>query len=348
MLPTFFDQIYGQIILIIAIAIGIDLLLRLALSLARKQSWYVPWGRLIDVSIRTPAQWLIWGSALLISLELISIPLPWIHSFRVLFIIAIVTWILINSVSILEQYFWNWLEQSKERKFDKTLVITLSRLTNCLIIIIALIMVLDTFDVPLTAVLAFGGIGGIAISWAAKDVIANFFGGFMIFINRPFTEGDWIKSTNKNFEGYVEQIGWYMTRIRSLERRPTFVPNALITDAIIENPGRMYHRRISTPVTLRYQDFSKIDPILTQIQEMLQSHPHLDRKQIALANLTEFADDGIIVEVYCFTHRTSLAEFRETQQDILIRVAKIVENNGAEMAYPTRTLHVFQEEGNHS
>ena len=96
----------------------------------------------------------------------------------------------------------------------------------------------------ISGVLAFGGIGGIAVGFAAKDLLANFFGGLMIYLDRPFSVGDWIRSPDKNIEGTVEEIGWRLTRIRTFDKRPLYVPNSTFTQISVENPSRMLNRRI--------------------------------------------------------------------------------------------------------
>jgi len=231
-------------------------------------------------------------------------------------------------------------EKSASPKSDKSLIAVSSKLIAVFVIVIAAYMILDILGVPLQALLAFGGLGSLAVSWAAKDVIANFFGGAMIYINRPFLVGDWIKSPNKNFEGVVEQIGWYMTRIRTFDRRPTFIPNAIMTDAIVENPGQMYNRRIKTTIGLRYDDIHHVKTIVDKIEQMLKTHPDIDQNQFLMVHFVEFNAYSLDINIYCFTKTTRWALFRTIQQDVLLRIAAIIESCGAQVAFPTRTVHV--------
>jgi len=79
---------------------------------------------------------------------------------------------------------------------------------------------MQTLGYSISGVLAFGGIGGIAVGFAARDLLANFFGGFMIYMDRPFDVGDWIRSPDQEIEGTVEKIGWRLTTIRTFDKRP--------------------------------------------------------------------------------------------------------------------------------
>lgn len=266
-----------------------------------------------------------------------------ISQLRSLLILFFVTWLLFSWKSKYEALIIKNVQEKKGIIRDISLITGVSKFLSLMLIILAALVTLGILKINYTALLAFGGLGGIAVSWAAKDVIANFFGGLMIHINRPFSIGDWIKSTNKNFEGIVEQIGWYMTRIRSLERRPTYIPNALITDAIIENPGRMYHRRIRTTVGLRYEDYERVPKIIDAIKEALQSHPDISKSQSIMVHLTAFSPSSLDIEVYCFTRKTQQVEFRDIQQEVLFMIAAIIKECGAEMAYPTQTIHLTKD-----
>ena len=185
---------------------------------------------------------------------------------------------------------------------------------------------------------------GLAVSLAAKEVIANFFGGVMIFINRPFSIGESIKSPNKQFEGVVEEIGWYMTRICTLERVPMYIPNAMITEAIIENAGRMYFRYIKTRIGLRYEDVRRIDKITEDITNFLKTVPGIVNDKSLSVSLVEFAASDLQVEIQAVLSIKDIAEFRKVRQEIFLQVARIIEENGAEIPFPTTT--VFNMEKN--
>ena len=233
---------------------------------------------------------------------------------------------------------------SRDKKFiDPSAIYPLGKMASVIIITISMIIALDILGVPVSALLAFGGVGGLAISWAAKDVVANFFGGLMIYINRPFLVGDWIKSTNKNFEGVVEEIGWYRTRIRNFERRPAYIPNAIMTDAIVENPGRMYNRRIKADIGLRYEDIHKVSLITNDIKSLFATHTAIDQEQTQMVHFVGYGAYSLDLNIYAFTNTTQWSEFRDIQQDVLLKIAKIVHSHKADFAFPTQSLLVKNE-----
>lgn len=302
----------------------------------------------------SPSIWLIWTCGVLSALEALSepfesyLPKEGIPKIRNLFLIIAVTWLLFKWKNLCILHFGERLNTDKKnRKIDKALIDASGQLSSIFILVIAGLMLLDVFGVPLEVFLTFGGIGGLGIGLAGKDVIANFFGGFMIYVNRPFAVGEWIKSPNKNFEGVVEEIGWYMTKIRTFERRPTYIPNALMTDAIIENPGRMYNRRIKATIGVRYSDVKKVKVIVEDITAMLKNHIDVAQDQIMLVDWLTFGPSSLDIEVYTFLKTTNWKEYRRVQQDVFLKIAEIVDSHGAEIAFPTQTLHIqkeFQEE----
>ena len=199
---------------------------------------------------------------------------------------------------------------------------------------------LQTLGFSISGVLAFGGVGGIAVGFAAKDLLANFFGGFIIHLDRPFKVGDWIRSPDRNIEGTVEHIGWRLTTIRTFDKRPLYVPNAVFTTIAVENPSRMTNRRISETIGIRYADVHSMQKIVEEIREMLKNHEEIDSNQTLIVNFLAFNASSLDIMLYTFTKTTEWVRFHEIKEDVLLKVSDIIESHGAEIAFPTRTLHL--------
>ena len=199
---------------------------------------------------------------------------------------------------------------------------------------------LQTLGINIAGLLAFGGVGGIAISLAAKDILANVFGGLTVYLDRPFAVGDWIRSPDQEIEGTVEEIGWRRTVIRTFDKRPLYVPNAVFTNISVENPSRMSHRRIKETFGVRYDDMAKVAVIVKDIRDYLIANPEIDDGQTLMVNLDEFADSSVNFFIYAFTHTTAWTEFHMVKERVMLQIAGIIESHGAEIAFPTTTLHV--------
>ena len=230
-----------------------------------------------------------------------------------------------------------------ESRIDRVTIEALCKLFRLAVVITAGIVLLETLGFSISGVLAFGGIGGIAIGFAAKDLLANFFGGLMIYLDRPFAVGDWVRSDDRPIEGTVEYIGWRQTRIRTFAKRPIYVPNSVFSTIVVENPSRMSHRRIKEVVGVRYDDMAKVHSIVEQVKIMLQQHPEIDSSQTLIVNFDTFGASSVDFFIYTFTKTVNWIKFHEVKQDVLLQIANIIEAHDAEFAFPTSTLHLYNE-----
>lgn len=315
--------------------------------LARIQKTKVFWDVVLVKSIHPPLEVLIWLLGITIACDVLTISnhapsffyyLPLIRKVGVL---LLVLWFVVRFI---RQFEANYIVDavSKDKEHDKTLIHAVSQLLVAIVFMIAILTGMQMLGLPISGLLAFGGIGGAGVAFAAKDLLANFFGGLVIYADRPFKVGDWIQSPDRNIQGIVEYIGWRATRIRTFERRPLYVPNGTFLTISVENPSRMTNRRIKTIVGVRYEDSDKLEKLLADIKAMLMSHPDIDTKQLLLVNFCEFGPHSLNFLIYTFTKTTQWAEFQAVQQDVFLKILKIIEENDAECAFPTTTLHIPQ------
>ncbi|MEQ9115430.1 MAG: mechanosensitive ion channel family protein [Rickettsiales bacterium] len=264
-----------------------------------------------------------------------------IHKLSVLskeFVFAFsVGWFLISYVGFFEKRII-YSKRSKGEKVDYGTIDGVSKLVKFLIFLATFIVILDVLGVNIKGIVAAAGIGGVALGFASKDLLANFFGTTIIYLDKPFTIGDWIKSPDKDIEGTVEEIGWRMTKIRKFDKRPIYVPNSLFSTVAIENPSRMTHRRIRNIIGVRYSDVKALPKITEQVKQMLINHPEIDTNQTLIVHFEEFADWSVNFLVYTFTYTTNWIKFYEVRQDVMMKISDIISKNKASIAFPTNTL----------
>jgi MscS family membrane protein len=222
---------------------------------------------------------------------------------------------------------------------DKHTAEAISKLIRLAVFITAGLVIMQKLGFSIAGVLAMGGIGGIAVGFAAKDLLANFFGGLIIYLDRPFTVGDWVRSPDREIEGTVEKIGWRMTVIRNFESRPLYIPNSIFTGIVVENPSRMKNRRIFETIGLRYSDIDSMDKIVAEVKAMLMAHEEINSGKTMIINFNEFSGSSVDFFVYCFTETTEWVKFHQVKQDVMLKIGAIIESSGAEIAFPTSTLH---------
>jgi MscS family membrane protein len=317
---------------------------KLIIKLERTRTY---WDDALFEAARKPLTFLIWIIGLTFAADIVknetdAAIFGAIAPIRDVGVIVVISWFLVRfigraEVNIIEK------KQISGEEFDKTTADAIAKLLRISIIITAALVAMQTLGYSVSGVLAFGGIGGIAIGFAARDLLANFFGGFMVYMDRPFDVGDWIRSPDKEIEGTVEKIGWRLTTIRTFEKRPLYVPNAIFTSISVENPSRMSNRRIKETIGIRYDDVNKMEDIIADVKKMLKEHEDIDANQTLIVNFNEFAPSSLDFFIYTFTKTTNWIEFHDVKQDVLLKVIGIVEARGAECAFPTSTLHIPQE-----
>ena len=248
-------------------------------------------------------------------------------------ILLLVIWFAIAYIQEMEKLF---LSRKEESHFlDKTSIRAVGQFLKIIVLLGGAFFVLQTtLGVGASAIVAFAGGGSIVIGWAAKDMLANIFGGFMIFLDRPFVIGDKISTNDKEFEGYVEHIGWRLTCIRTLEKVPVYIPNSFFSNTSIQNPSRMTHRRIYSTIGMRYVDADKLESILKAIENMLFEHPELDNTEPTYANLINFGQNALEILICGYTFKTQLQEFYRIRQDLFFKIIDIIHQHGAQCSFP--------------
>ena len=289
-------------------------------------------------AISAPLKLLIWYGWLYFSLvELTSEipPLSQIVSYIVIAPVFILTWGILRLISNTETYM---LE--KEGRVDKDSVRLFTRLIKILFVFAIILGVAQFYVYAVSSILTLGGVGGIVVGFAAKDMLANIFGGLMIQMDKPFSTGDWIRTTDKSIEGVVEKIGWRMTRIRTFNKNPVYVPNGIFATIPIETPSRMTNRQIYEVIGIRYDDIAQMESIIEKVQELLAKSKNIDHKEPCRVYFDLFNASSLDFVIWAFSSSTDATEFKTFKGRLLLDIAQVISDHGAEIAYPTQTLHI--------
>lgn len=321
----------------------------LRLVLRRFERWAYASSNLWDESLlhaaRRPLRALIWLAGLGLAARAVHARWPepdWLgtallwRDIGFMVCIAWFLWLLIGQVAQIS------IRRRTEagEEFDLTTAMALSKLLRLLVVVLTGLSAAHTLGVQIGGLLALGGVGGIAVGLAARDLLANFFGGLTIYLDRPFSVGDWIRSPDKSIEGTVEYISWRHTRIRAFNKNPIYVPNAVFTTIVVENPSRMSHRRIREVIGLRYDDLAQVQAVTDDIRQYLQQHPGIDQTQTLIVNFNHFGAHSLDILVYAFTLTREWVAFQALKQELLLGIGRIIQSHGAQIAFPTQTLQL--------
>ena len=204
-----------QVVIVIAATLVVDLVQRFVVNQLEKRADGTgsPWDDSLMLAVRKPISLFLWVLGITLALEVAGFHAQnavtaYVPQIRTVGVIASLGWFLLRWIRKAEGILLQRGGQLGDHRLDITTVQALRKLGSLAVWVVMAIVTLQTLGFNLSAVLTVGGIGGVALGFASRDVVANFFGGLMVYITQPFRVGDWIRSPDRNIEGTVEEIGW--------------------------------------------------------------------------------------------------------------------------------------------
>ena len=165
----------------------------------------------------------------------------------------------------------------------------------------------------------------------------------MIYFDRPFKVGEFIKSPDRNIEGIVESIGWRLTVVRTFSKNVLYIPNSAFSNIIVENATRMTNRRINEVIGLRYEDLEKIPEIVKKVRSYLDDKKGIDHSNKPVVYFKSFSASSCDFFIYAFTNTKDWREFLQIKEDVLYETSKIISEHNAAIAFPTTTIDWSQD-----
>ena len=301
----------------------------------------------IFLAFEKPIQWLF----IIIGVYVASGYFPFMEKTNPLFqnimsssVILIITWGLFNLSSSSSLLFAK-LNKKLNTEIDEILIPFLSKAIRVIIIMISFSIIAQEFGYNISGLVAGLGIGGLAFSLAAKDALANLFGGVVIITEKPFSIGDWIMTPS--VEGTVEDISFRSTVIRTSSQALVTVPNATLANEPITNWSKMGKRQITfnLKVTLDTPK-EKLENVVQRIEAVLKDHPGVHPDTIYVT-FDKYMENGLEIFLYFFTNTTNWGEYLKIKESINFAIMNILESEGVYIAYvamPSRKLFLDSEE----
>lgn len=324
----------------------------------------------IKHDISKPILWFLIISSISISLAILAFPKPaspefvmWVNASYIITL----SWLAIllfkgYGIAILGSI------AEKNNTFRREVINLLLKITYFLIILVAILVLLKNFGFNISALIASLGIGGLAVAFAVKDMLANFFASVVLLFDNSFNQGDWIVCGD--IEGTVVEMGLRRTTIRTFDNAMLFVPNSLLANSSVRNWNRRkVGRRIRMQIGVTYSSTpDQIRACVQDIKNMLLNHPkiakesderpplshyELDLKQniVSLDDLLgyksnlfvvldEFADSSINILVYCFSTTVNWGEWLDVRQDVMLKIMDILSSHNLSFAFPSQSLYI--------
>lgn len=227
-------------------------------------------------------------------------------------------------------------------KFDDIMVPLISKTSFILVYVFGVILVLRSFTVDVTGLLAGLGIGGLAFAFAAKDTLANFFGSIMLVLDRPFDIGDII--TAGDIEGTVVEVGFRSTRIRTFYDSIITISNGDLMNRSIDNKGKRRYRRLNSTLGVEYDTPpTKVEAFCEGIRQLILSHKWT-RKDNFHVYFTNFGASSLDIQLVVFWETDDYAREQAEKHRLMIDILRLAKELDVNFAFPTQTVHLFQEQ----
>jgi MscS family membrane protein len=258
----------------------------------------------------------------------------WLNRVFHVLIVVTIAWLLTRLFDSFARQYLEPLVADTDTDLDEQLLPIVNKGTKSLIWILAIILALQNAGYDVAALLAGLGIGGLALAMAAKDTVANIFGGFTIFTDKPFTLNDRVQVSG--FDGFVREVGLRSSRIETLDGRIVTIPNAKFADTPVENISAEPSRKVVVKLGLVYDTPpDKMELAMSTLKEIGTSNPNLEEK--VLTAFTEFGDFAMDLLFIYFIKKD--ADILATQTEINLAILKRFNDQGLEFAFPTQTLY---------
>lgn len=228
--------------------------------------------------------------------------------------------------------------QMKEISLEPGKIQGITKLISVFVVIIMAMLMMEVTGVSVNTLIAFGSISGLGIAFASQEIIANFFSGVMVHIIEPFVVGDLIRLPSVSIEGHVEEVGWYETRLRSLDKQPIYIPNSFFSKGYVVNGSRRTHRKLEEKVSIRHKDILKAPNIVTDIQNYLFALSSIDTTQKLIVNIGAIGAYSVDITVVALSTCVDEAKFLALRDLVLVKSAEIITSYGAEIATPVEVV----------
>lgn len=347
------DLAYIALILLGALVatLVIHLLLRKRYNRPRESEH--AWRDAILGALNAPLQCLIWIIGLSVTESVLTADgrMPFLAEIfppvRDVVAIGIAAWFLIRLARQAVEHL-HGRAKAEGSDFDETAADAIGKSLTAAIVVVAALVMMQTLGFSIASLLAFGGVAGIALGFAAQGLVANLLGGATIYASRPFKVGDHIvfpgipsKGGYIGWQaGEVQHIGWRATRILDWNGKPFYVPNAKFNTETIVNHSRMSFRQVSEYVYVRLEDIDRIAAIVADTNRMLEDHPEMG--DYLVFRFDGYGEYALKLYLYAYTSSaiTAYTDYMRVKEDLLLKIAAIIARHGARLAVPVSTVHL--------
>ena len=225
----------------------------------------------------------------------------------------------------------------------ESILVRVQRANRIILLIIAFVAALALFGVNVKTTLAGLGIGGLAIALGAQKTLENLIGGVSLLMDKAVHAGDFCEIGGKL--GTVEDIGLRSLKLRTLDQNLLVVPNSALASMQFQNMKARPKLLISQNFSLRIEtSVDQLRAVLNGVQQMLNEHPFIESGTSRI-RVADFAGAAFEMELWAYAKTGDWAQFTGIRQDVILKIAEIIESAGTRLAAPTRLTYVSTDVG---
>ena len=221
------------------------------------------------------------------------------------------------------------------RKLDVTLRPFLSNLINWALKVLLLVTVAGMVGIANTSFVAIIGAAGLAIGFALQGTLANFAGGVLILVFKPFKIGDLIEA--QGHLGVVEEIEIFVTKILTPDNRLVIIPNGALSNGSLKNLTAKEQIRVDFTIGIAYDEDVKL--ARTKLIEVMKNHPKVLQDPPPFVGVAELADSAINLAIRPWCAPT---DYWDVYFDILEGSKDALDKAGITIPFPQRDVHLYQ------
>ena len=228
-------------------------------------------------------------------------------------------------------------------KGGESILVLVQRVNRIVLLIIAFVAAMALFGVNIKTTLAGLGIGGLAIALGAQKTLENVIGGVSLLMDKAVQAGDFCEIGGKL--GTVEDIGLRSLSLRTLDQNLLVVPNSALASMQFQNMKARPKLLISQNFSLRIEtSVGQLRSVLDRVQQMLNEHPMVE-SGTSRVRVADFAGAAFELELWAYVKTGDWAQFTGIRQDVILKIAEIVEAAGTRFAAPTRLTYLSTDAG---
>ncbi len=216
------------------------------------------------------------------------------------------------------------------------------KIVIALIYLATLLVILPRMGVEITPLLASLGIAGLAVALALQDSLKNFFAGIYLLADRPIRSGEYIAldSDQSRIIGFVEEIGWRSTRIRTRSNYSYIIPNERLASSIIANFSRGEGKWVTATVevSVAYEsDLAKVKKTLVDaVKAVAKANKSISLREEPVARIDAFGDSAINMKLFFQVHEYT--DQLQVADEVRGEILSAFEKSGIEIPYPQRVM----------